>query len=150
MLTFDDHHPSCRTVVTVTGTTTTPFSGVPACRGAEGALLGDGAVWSVVPNERRYEQVEVYARTADGLYRLGPGVNGTMTRCGDAVYWASDPTTDRGRGTLMRWDGRRLAVVYESGAGAAVVSEPVCAGSVLTVSSESDAGSEQVSATLPG
>lgn len=149
MLTFDDHHPSCRTVVTVQGTTATPFPDVPACKGAEGALLGDGAVWSVVPNEHRFEEVEVYARTPAGYDDLGPGVNGTLTRCGDAVYWAADPATDRGKGTLMRWDGRRLAVVYESGAGAAVVGEPFCAGSVLSVSSDSNAGSEQVSAHLP-
>ncbi len=49
MLTFDDSQPACRTVVAVDGTDATPFTGVPDCTGWDGALLDDGAVWSVVP-----------------------------------------------------------------------------------------------------
>jgi len=148
LLTFDDGRPSCRTVVAVTGTSATPFEGVEKCTGAEGALLEDGAVWSVVPNEHRYEQVRVRARTGSGYYDLGPGTNGTLTVCGGAAYWARDPATDGGRAQLMRWDGRDLAVVYESGRGNAFLGAPVCAGGTIDVSSYSDAGDEAVSATV--
>ncbi|MEP9382202.1 hypothetical protein [Nocardioides sp. KR10-350] len=148
MLTFDAHHPSCRTVVTVDGATITPFPDVARCKGAQGALLGDGRVWSVVPNEHRYEAVEVYATTADGIADLGPGVNGTLTVCGDAVLWAADPETDNGPARLMRWDGSTLSTAYESGRGAAFLGPPECAGSALTVASFSDSGDEQVTAPV--
>lgn len=154
MLTFDDGQPSCRTVVSVRGRATTPFDGVPDCKGAQGALLDGSTVWSVVPNEHQFEQVRMQARgTAGGTgdtadTDLGPGVNGTLTVCGGSAYWARDPATDNGPAQLMRWDGHRLTVAYESRRGNAFLGQPSCAGSVLNVSSYSDHGDEAVYARV--
>lgn len=150
MLTFDDAQPSCRTVVSLSGgagTQTTPFPGVPACKGAEGAILPSGTVWSTVPNEHQYQKVHVYASTATGTVDLGTGTNSTLTVCGGSVFWSRD-AQGNGRADLMRWDGSKLTVAYESKAGSAFLGVPLCAGDVLSVFSSADGGDEQVSARV--
>ena len=152
LLRFDLGKPSCRTVVSVEGTALTPFPGVPDCHAAEGLLLdtpaGPARVWSVVPDERRFEEVEVHARIGDDVYDLGNGSNGTLVACGGAAYFSQDAQSGDGRARLLRFDGTALAVVYESQPGQAVLSAPRCGGEVITVSSYAESGDEQVSAPL--
>lgn len=148
MMTFDNQQPSCRTVVTVSGTQTSPYPDVPKCKGAEGAVLGTGStasrIWSMVPNENRYQQVHVYASTATGVVDLGLGVNSTLTVCGSAAYWARDKA-GTAPAALMRWDGARLTVAYES---KGFLGQPLCAGRVLSILDSSDSGDQQLSATV--
>lgn len=148
MMTFDDKQPSCRTVVTVSGTTTTPYPGVQPCKGAEGALLTStpqiGRIWSIVPNENHYQQVHMYGATDSGSSDLGLGVNGTLTVCGSAAYWARDVSGST-PAALMRWDGSKLSVVYQS---KGFLGAPQCAGHHLTVLDTTDNGAFQVTATV--
>jgi hypothetical protein len=147
--TFDDSQPSCRTVSRLEGRTTEPFPGVADCHGWEGVLIEDGAVWSVVPNERRIENGHLYARVGDGYFDLGPGSTGTLTWCGDAAYFARDPQRRRDDASLMRWspeDG--LSTVYESPGGQAFLEAPRCGGDTITITALAQAGDEQVSAAV--
>ena len=148
MMTFDDKQPSCRTVVTVSGTTTTPYPGVQACKGVQGALLTStakiGRIWSVVPNENHYQQVHVYGATDAGTSDLGLGVNGTLTVCGSAAYWARDVSGST-PAALMRWDGSTLSVVYQT---KGFLGQPQCAGHHLTILDTTDNGASQVTTTV--
>lgn len=149
LLTFDDSHPACRSVVALTGTTVTPFEGVPDCTGWDGLVTADGAVWSVIPQERRIEAAHAYARTGDGYYDLGPSVSGSLTWCGGAAYFARDPQRDSDPARLMRWSARDgLEVVYESGGGHAFLTPPRCGGDTVTVTALAQSGDEQVSARI--
>jgi hypothetical protein len=150
LLTFDDSQPSCRTVVALEGTGVTPFEGVPDCKGWDGLVTDDGAVWSVIPRENRIESAHFYARSGDGWFDLGPGNAGSLMWCGGASYFVRDPQRDDAPAALMRWtaaDG--LSVAYESPAGQAFLSEPRCGGRSLTITALAQAGDEQVTATLP-
>jgi len=146
MMTFDDKQPSCRTIVTVSGRTTTPYPGVQACKGAQGALLTStakiGRIWSVVPNENRYQQVHMYGATDAGTQDLGLGVNGTLTVCGSAAYWSRDVSGST-PAALMRWDGSQLSVVYQS---KGFLGAPQCAGHQLTVLDTTDNSAAQLTA----
>ncbi len=149
MLTFDDASPSCRTIVTVVDTGIQPFPGVPDCKGWDGLLTDDGAVWSVVPKENQVESAHFYARTADGYYDLGPGTSGSLTWCGDAAYFVRDPQRDGDPARLMRWrstDG--LQAVYESPGGQAFLAAPRCGGDTMTLTTLAQERDEQVSATV--
>jgi len=148
ILTFDDHHPSCRTVVTLHGTSATPYAGVPDCKGTQGAHVAGGTVWTDVTDEHRYEQSEVHASTPTGDVDLGPASTGSLIVCGRDAYWGVDAQTPHGTARLMRWDGSHATPVYESGHGQAFLAVPACAGSVLNVASFSTSGSEQVSAAV--
>ena len=59
----------------------TPFAGVPACKGWDGLVTADGAVWSVIPRENRIESAHFYARSGDGWFDLGPGNAGSLVWC---------------------------------------------------------------------
>jgi hypothetical protein len=148
MMTFDDSQPSCRTVVSVSGTRTSPYPDVPACKGAQGAVLGAGQdasrIWSMVPDEHRYQQVHVYASTHNGVADLGLGVNSTLTVCGSAAYWARD-ATGSSPAALMRWDGSRLSIAYQA---KGFLGQPLCAGHVLSIVDSSDSGDRQLSARV--
>jgi len=149
LLTFDDAQPSCRTVVRLEGTRVTPFEGVEDCKGWDGLLTDDGAVWSVIPKENQIESAHFYARAGDGWFDLGPGTAGSLVECGGAAYFVRDPQRDGGPAALMRWtaaDG--LTVAYESPAGQAFLSEPRCGGDALTLTALAEAGDEQVTAPL--
>ena len=149
LTTFDDSRPSCRTVARLDGARTEPFPGVPDCHGSEGVLTGDGAVWSVVPNERRIESSRFYARAGEGYFDLGPGSTGTLVWCGDAAYFSRDPQRRGDDATLMRWnadDG--LSTAYESPGGEAFLPAPRCGGDTITVTALAQAGDEQVSAPV--
>jgi hypothetical protein len=149
LTTFDDSRPSCRTVARLAGTRTEPFPGVPDCHGSEGVLIEDGAVWSVVPNERRIESARFYARVGDAYFDLGPGSTGTLTWCGGAAYFSRDPQRRGDDATLMRWspDGG-LSTVYVSPGGQAFLPAPRCGGDTITVKALAQAGDEQVSAPV--
>lgn len=149
LLTFDDSQPSCRTIVSLDGTETTPFEGVPDCKGWEGIALDDGAVWSMIPKERQTERAHYYARVGDGYYDLGPGTASTLTWCDGAAYFVRDPQQQGAPAALMRWspdDG--LAVVYQSPKGQAFLDQPRCGGDTMTVTALTSSGDEQVTADL--
>lgn len=148
LMTFDDAQPSCRTVATVTTAGATPFEGVTPCKGFEGVVSDDGAVWSVVPKDNRIEAAEFYARIGDGYFDLGAGTSGTLTGCGGASYFVQDPQNDGDPARLLRWAGGALTTAYASKPGQSFLATPRCAGDVLSVSSFSEQGDEQVSATL--
>lgn len=150
LMTFDDHQPSCRTVVRVAGDDVVPFEGVKDCLGWEGVQTADGAVWSVVPKQTRVEEAHYYARDGNEYFDLGPGTSGTLVWCADAAYFAQDPLRDGDPARLLRWtpDGA-LEVVYETrGRGPAFLTEPRCGGDRITVTAVAESGDEQVSATL--
>jgi hypothetical protein len=151
MMTFDDHRPSCRSLGQVSGADVTPLPGVTPCKGWDSALTGSGAVWSVVPKERRIEAAHFYAHTAAGWYDLGPGTSGSLVTCGSSSYFTRDPGSRTDPATLMRWspDDAELSVVYASkGTGNAFLSPPRCGGARLTVTSFSQAGDEQVTTPI--
>jgi hypothetical protein len=151
LLSFDSGRVSCRTpsVLDQDGTIT-PVDGIERCKGADSALTDDGAVWSTVPNESRYEQAQFHARAGDATYDLGTGFNGSLTPCGDSLFFIRDAA--RGEpARLLRWTGTELTVAYESpGTGEAFLEEPACAGTTLTVTAYGEGGDERVSATVPG
>jgi len=148
LLSFDDRQPSCRTVVSVSAAGTVPFEGVEACKGFEGAVTQDGAIWSVVAKENRIEAAQFYARTPQGYFDLGAGTSGTLTPCGAATYFVQDPQGDDDPARLLRWADGVLSTAYASKAGRSFLAEPRCAGGVLSVSSFSEQGDEQVSAVV--
>ena len=147
--TFDDSRPACRTLVAVDGTEVTPFEGVPDCKGWDGLLTEDGAVWSVIPKEHQVENAHFYARSGDAYVDLGPGTAGSLTWCAGAAYFVRDPQREGDPAALMRWSADSgLAVVYESPGGQAFLSEPRCGGDSLTVTALAEDGDEQVTAPL--
>jgi len=149
LLTFDDSRPACRTVVELSDTEVTPFAGVPDCKGWDGLVTDDGAVWSVIPREREIEAARTYARSGDDYYDLGPAASGTLTWCGDAAYFSRDPQRDGEPARLMRWNARDgLEVVYESAGGNAFLAPPRCGGDTITVTALAQSGDEQVSANV--
>lgn len=151
MLTFDDHHPSCRTVDQVSGSNLIAFPGVPACKGWDSAMLGGTTVWSVVRNEHRIDTARFYAHTGAGWFDLGAGTTGSLVTCAGSVFFTRDPASRTDPARLMRWSPSQhaLTVAYESkGTGRAFLSPPRCGGTHLTVTAYSQAGDEQVTTSL--
>jgi hypothetical protein len=148
---FDNHHPSCRTLLSRAGAHAVPLPGVAACQGWDSAAVSGGAVWSVIPNERRIEAGHFYAHTASGWYDLGPGTSGSLVACGGAAYFVRDPATRQDPATLLRWDpaDAGLTTVFASkGRGNAFLSPPRCGGDHLTVTAFAAAGDQQVTTNL--
>jgi hypothetical protein len=147
MMVFDDHHPSCRTLVEVAGRRLVPLPGVTHCTGWDSSLTAPGTTWSVVPNEHRIEAAHFYAHTAAGWYDLGRGISGSLVTCGGDSYFARDPASGSDPATLLRWSpaDATLSVVFAShGTGNAFLAPPRCGGDHLTVTAYSQAGDEQV------
>ncbi len=153
LLTFDlsdQVGPSCRTLVTVDGDRATPLADVPECKGWDGLLTDDGAVWSVIPKERQVEAAHFYARAGEDYFDLGPGTAGSLTWCDGAAYFVRDPQREGDPAALLRWSADAgLAVVYQSPGGQAFLSEPRCGGDALSVTAMAEDGDEQVTADLP-
>jgi hypothetical protein len=151
MLTFDDHHPSCRTVDQDSGSNLIPFPRVPACKGWDSAMLAGTTVWSVVRNEHRIDSARFYAHTDAGWFDLGAGTTGSLVTCAGSAFFTRDPASRTEPARLMRWSPAEhaLTVAYESkGAGRAFLSPPRCGGTHLTVTAYSQAGDEQVTPSL--
>jgi len=151
MMTFDDHRPSCRTLVRVTGDQVSPLPGVADCIGWDSLAVDDGAVWSVVPNQRRIEQAHLYAHVGDAWYDLGRGTSGTVVGCAGSAYFVRDPARSTDPARLLRFDPAdgSLAVVFASrGHGRAFLTAPRCGGEHLTVTALAAAGDQQVTARL--
>jgi hypothetical protein len=149
LLTFDDSRPACRTVVALQGTAIEPFPGVPDCSAWEGLLLGDGAVWSVIPQEKQVENAHLYAHDGPSWLDLGPGTSGTLAWCGDAAYFVRDPQRDGDPAALMRYGSATgLDVVYESPRGQSFLTAPRCGGDAITLTAFAEGGDVQVSADL--
>ena len=133
----------------VDGEEVTPFEGVPDCKGWDGLLTEDGAVWSVIPKEHQVENAHFYARSGEAYVDLGPGTAGSLTWCAGSAYFVRDPQHEGDPAALMRWSADTgLAVVYESPGGQAFLSEPRCGGDSLTVTALAEDGDEQVTAPL--
>lgn len=147
VLTFDDGRPSCRTVGRIDSGELAPLEGVPDCTAWDSALVDGGAVWSVVPSEKRIEEADFYAREGDSWFDLGPGTSGTLTWCGGAAYFARDPQRTGDPARLMRWaPGDGLSVVFETAGGEAFLTAPRCGGDTLTVTALAESGDVQVAA----
>ena len=152
LMTFDDARPvSCRTLNLYRDDEPVPVEGAEPCTGWDVAATADGAIWSTVANERRSEEGEFFASSADGgVTELGPGTTGTLTTCGDSAFFVRDPQRPGQPARLMRWTGVSLQVAYESPRGGeAFLAPPSCAGDVLTVSAFAEGGDEQVWARVP-
>jgi hypothetical protein len=151
MMTFDDHHPSCRVLNQVGGARLLPLAGVTPCKGWDSALLAGTRIWSVVPNEHRIDAAHFYAQTPGGWYDLGPGTSGSLVACAGSAFFTRDPQSRRDPATLLRWDpaAASLSVAFATTAtGNAFLSPPRCGGTDLTVTAYSQAGDEQVTAPL--
>jgi hypothetical protein len=151
LMTFDDHHPSCRTLTTVHDADLTPIPGVTACKGWDSAVLDGSTVWSVVPRDRRIDAAHFYARTDRGWFDLGRGTSGSLVTCAGSAFFTRDPASRSDPATLMRWSPQNtsLSIAYESrGTGNAFLSPPRCGGTHLTVTAYSQAGDEQVTTSL--
>ncbi|MGA8246989.1 MAG: hypothetical protein WB797_08795, partial [Nocardioides sp.] len=151
LMTFDDHHPSCRTLVTVRGTRLTPLPGVTRCKGWDSAALAGGMVWSVVPKDRRIEAAHFYARTPTGWYDLGRGTSGSLVACAGSAYFVRTPGSRTDPATMLRWapgDATLSTVFASQGRGSAFLSPPRCGGDHLTVTAYSSAGDQQVTAAV--
>ncbi len=150
VLSFDDQRPSCRTVGRVDTGELVAFDGVPDCTGWDGVLVDGGAVWSVVPDEKRIEEAHFYARSDDGWFDLGPGTSGSLTWCGGSAYFVRDPQRSGDPARLLAWspDGD-LGVAYETEArGQAFLTEPRCGGADLTLAALTGSGDRQVTARV--
>ncbi len=150
VLSFDDQRPSCRTVGAVDTGELVAFDGVPDCTGWDGALLDDGAVWSVVPDEKRIEEAHFYARSDKGWFDLGPGTSGSLTWCGGTAYFVRDPQRSGDPALLLGWTpGDGLRIAYETEArGQAFLTEPRCGGTDLTLTALTGSGDRQVTASV--
>jgi hypothetical protein len=151
LMTFDDHHPSCRTLTTAQGADLETLPGVTDCKGWDSALLDGSTVWSVVPKDSRIEAAHFYAHTDRGWFDLGPGTSGSLVTCDGSAFFTRDPATHSDPATLMRWDPATsgLSIAYKSkGTGNAFLAPPRCGGTHLTVTSYSQAGDEQVMTNL--
>jgi catechol 2,3-dioxygenase-like lactoylglutathione lyase family enzyme len=151
MMTFDDHHPSCRVLNEVEGARLLALAGVTPCKGWDSALLGGTRIWSVVPNEHRIDAAHFYAQTPGGWYDLGPGTSGSLVACAGSAFFTRDPQSRSDPATLLRWDpaAASLSVAFATTAtGNAFLSPPRCGATDLTVTAYSQAGDEQVTAPL--
>ena len=151
LMTFDDTRPvSCRTLATLTDGIAEPVPGVPGCTGWDIAATGTGAVWSVLPDEQQVQSGDFFASADGTTYHLGTGATGTLTPCGDSVYFARNGVGGE-PAQLLRWTPEStLEVVYAApGGGPGFLGEPACGGSVLTVSAFGTGGDEQVFAVAP-
>ncbi len=151
LMTFDDHHPSCRTLSSVQGSDLTPFPGVTDCKGWDSALLDGTSIWSVVPKDRRIEAARFYAHTDAGWFDLGPGTSGSLVTCAGSAFFTRDPSSRSDPARLMRWapGTHSLTIAYQSkGTGNAFLSPARCGGTHLTVTAYSQAGDEQVTTRL--
>ena len=151
MMIFDDHHPSCRTLVDVSGDQLTPIAGVAPCNGWDSARLGSTTIWSVTPNERQIEAAHFYAHTGTGWYDLGRGTSGSLVTGDGSAYCTRDPGSRTDPATLLRWspDTSSLSVAFASkGTGNAFLAPPRCGGTHLTVTAYEQAGDQQVTTSL--
>ena len=151
VMSFDDQRPvSCATLLAIDGSDATPFEGVTDCAGWDAVRLGNGTVWSEVPDPKRSEEAEIHGRLDGQVLDLGPATTGTLTYCAGAAYYVSDPQTDDDPARLVRIDPHgATTVVYESTSrGNAFLSAPRCGGDAITITSYGDQGDEQVSADL--
>ncbi len=151
VMSFDDQRPvSCATLLGIDGSDATPFDGVTDCQGWDTVRLGDGAVWSEVPEPNRQDDAVFRARIGGQLLDLGAGTTGSLVYCAGAVYFVRDPQTDDDPARLIRVTTEGgMSIVYEStSTGNAFLSPPRCGGDAITLTSYGEQGDEQVTADL--
>ncbi|WP_139306494.1 hypothetical protein [Nocardioides exalbidus] len=148
MMTFDDSRPvACRTANLLDDSgVPQPIDGPTECLAWDVAPAYDGYVWSEVPRPKRQEEAHFHASAYGAFVDLGPGTTGSLTPCGDSVFFVRDPQSPDEPARLMRWTAdHTLEVAYESAStGNAFLGEPACGGGVLTLSSFGEQGDEQV------
>jgi hypothetical protein len=151
VMSFDDRRPvSCATLLAIDGAAATPFEGVTDCQGWDAMRLGDGTVWSEVPDPKHPDDAHFLGLVAGQALDLGPGTTGTLTYCAGVAYFVRDPQTDDDPARLIRVTPEGVStVVYEStSVGNAFLSAPRCGGDAITLTSYGDQGDEQVTADL--
>lgn len=150
LLTFGGR-PQCRTPAMLSGSSIVALPGVARCAGWDSLLTPGGAIWSSVPNPNRVEAGHFYARAGTAYYDLGLGSTGSLVWCGGSAYFTRDAQRDRDKARVLRWSpSSGLSVVYQSpGLGQAFMTDPRCAGDVLTVSEFGEGGDQQVWAVAP-
>jgi len=98
------------------------------------ALDSRAVAWSEVKRANEVELSEIKGKREDGRgISLGSGKTGSLTWCGQHVWFAKDGDDDEG-GFLLRWspeDGLQevLNVPYTKG----FLSKPLCSGNALAV-----------------
>lgn len=113
------------------------LDGPRTCRVWEAMPLeGDGAIWSEVPDPEQIEVAEVFIREDGGEQQsLGYGTTGSLTWCGDALWFLRQMES-----TLMRWTpGKGLETAYRidmevDPEKVSVLSTPICAGDAISIS----------------
>ena len=150
LMAFDDARPvSCRTLGWLTDVGLEPLPGVTDCVGWDVAATPTGVVWSEVPRPRRQELAQFRASHDGTVLDLGGGSTGSLTPCGDSVFFSRDSRGDI-PARLMRWTPEgTLQVAYEAARPTpSFLVEPECAHDVLTLSIYSEGGDEQVWAAV--
>lgn len=150
VMTFDDARPvSCRTLAVLTDGTPVPVTGVPECTGWEAVATEDGAVWSAITDESNVTQGQVAATVGDEVVDLGVGSTGTLTPCGDSVFFAR-PAGEDEPAQLVRVlpDGSASTVWESSDSGPGFLAAPACADDVLTLTYLGEGGDQQLWAII--
>lgn len=150
LMAFDDERPvSCKTLAWVTDSGIEPLPHVTECIGWDVAATPTGVVWSEVPKPRRQESARFFASRDGEVVELGAGTTGSLTPCGDSVFFTRDSA--RGKpARLVQWtaDGEQRVAFEARPGGQSFLGEPACAGDVLTISSFAEGGDEQVWASV--
>ena len=151
LLTFDDEVPACRTVAFADGDALAPFEGAAECEGWDSSAVSDDTtVWSTVPQDDQDAPAEFFAREGADVYDLGRGTSGTLVPCAGAAYFVRDPAKASAPAQLIRWQDRRLSVVYEAPPGQSYLDAPRCGDRALVMTAHNESGDEQVMAALGG
>ncbi len=150
VLSFKLGKDGCRTPVSIADGEATPIVGVTECIGWDSLVTPQGNVWSETTDLNRVEEASFFATGPDGeRQELAVGDTGSLTWCGTSAYFTQQPQQDGDPARMYRWtsDGE-LEIVYETPGAPGFISEPSCGGSVITISSKSEGGDEQVSAPV--
>lgn len=107
-----------------------PVDEATKCRGWEVVPVGSDAVWSEVFRPGQVELGQIKASVDGSVTELGLGSTGTLTGCGDWVYWSQPPgKDDEGKhgDRLMRWHpGGSVEVAHDTGSAQAPVTSVSC------------------------
>lgn len=102
------------------------------------ALPDGGAIWGEVPDPEQIELAHIFVRSSDREPEfLGEGTTGSLTWCGDSVWFVRQV-----EGQLMRWSqsrGLEEALSISGTSKVAVLGAPVCSGDFVSVAESSDA-----------
>lgn len=121
-----------------------------ACKAFSGAGGTDWTAWSEVGLRAEFiGRSRGFAKLSDGtILSLGRVQTGTITACGDWVYWQDEVPT-RSAERLLRWrPGRQAEIVFETSVNSLLGTQQ-CAGGWLTVVVADEGATETTYAALP-